>query len=173
MVVEMEHLKRHGARPADLERLQQSARESIGDLRRLLCELRDESALDFGFVNSIRQRLEQLTADTGTMADLVVHSWPDELPVHQAMNLRRIVGEALSNVHRHSGASRVTVTLQALNDSLAITISDNGRGIVSTEGGFGLRGMRERVHLLGGRISFGSSPGEGTTVRCITPFGGY
>jgi signal transduction histidine kinase len=173
MVVEIEHLRRRGVRPADLDRLQQSTRESIGDLRGLLCELRDESAVDFGFVDSIRQRLERLTEEIGTRADLVVHSWPDQLPAHQATNLRRVVDEALSNVRRHSGASSVSVTLQALDGSLAITITDNGRGIVSTEGGFGLRGMRERVRLLGGRISFGSSPGEGTTVRCITPLGGY
>ena len=172
MVVEFEHLKRRGSRPADLERLQQSARESIGDLRRLLCELRDEPAVDFGFVDSVRERLEQLAEETGTLAELVVHSWPDELPAHQAMNLRRIVGEAISNVRRHSGASRVTVTLQAVNGSLAITIADNGRGMASRDGGFGLRGMSERARLLGGRISFDSAPGEGTTVRCISPLGG-
>ena len=172
MVVELEHLKRRGSRPVDLERLQQSTRESIGDLRRLLCELRDEPAVDFGFVDSVRGRLEQLAEETGTLADLVVHSWPEELPAHQAMNLRRIVGEALSNVRRHSGASRVTVTLQAVNGSLAITIADNGRGMASAEGGFGLRGMGERARLLGGRISLDSSPGRGTTVRCISPLGG-
>ena len=172
MIVELEHLKRRGSRPADLEKLQQSTRESIGDLRRLLCELRDEPAVDFSFVDSVRERLERLAEETGTRADLVVHSWPDELPAHQATNLRRIVGEALSNVRRHSGASRVTVTLQVVKGSLAITIADNGRGMASRDGGFGLRGMSERARLLGGRISFDSAPGEGTTVRCISPLGG-
>jgi len=171
MTVEIEQLKRRGARLADLETLQKSTRDSLGDLRRLLSELRDESALDLGFVDSIRERLEQFAGETGTLADLVVHSWPDELPLHQATNLRRIVGEALSNVRRHSGATRVTVTLQAVAHSLAITIADNGRGLTSTEGGFGLRGMGERARLLGGRITLDSSPGKGTTVRCITPYG--
>jgi signal transduction histidine kinase len=172
MVVEIEHLKRRGSRPADLERLQKSTRESIGDLRRLLSELRGEPMVDFGFVDSVRERLEQLAAETGTLADLIVHSWPEELPAHQAMNLRRIVGEAINNVRRHSGASRVTVTLQVVGGSLAITIADNGCGMTGSEGGFGLRGMVERARLLGGRISLDSTPGRGTTVRCISPLGG-
>ena len=155
---------------AALERLQATTRSALDELRRLLYELRDEPTTETGFTESIRERLEQL-AVTGIEADLVVHSWPDELPSHQAWNLCRIASEALTNVRRHSGASRVTVTLQVVGSSLAITITDNGRGLGNPESGFGLRGMRERAHLLDGRITLDTPSEGGTRVRCIVPFG--
>jgi signal transduction histidine kinase len=170
MVVELEHMKRASA-PAALERLQATTRSALAELRRLLYELRDEPTTESGFADSIRERLEQLAAATGIEADLVIHSWPDELPSQQAWNLSRIASEALTNVRRHSGASRVTVTLQVLDSSLAITITDNGRGLGNPESGFGLRGMRERAHLLDGRITLDTPSEGGTRVRCIVPFG--
>jgi signal transduction histidine kinase len=170
MVVELEHMKRASA-PAALERLQTTTRSALAELRRLLYELRDEPTTETGFADSIRERLEQLAAATGIEADLVIHSWPDELPSQQAWNLSRIASEALTNVRRHSGASRVTVTLQVVGSSLAITITDNGRGLGNPESGFGLRGMHERAHLLDGRITLDTPTEGGTRVRCIVPFG--
>lgn len=171
MVVELERLKRAAA-PVALERLQATTRTALAELRRLLYELRDEPTMDSCFSASVRERLEQLADATGIEADLIIHSWPDELPSHQASHLYRIASEALSNVRHHSGASRVTVTLQVVDASLALTITDNGRGIRTREGGFGLRGMRERAQLLDGRISLDAAPEGGTTVRCVVPFGG-
>lgn len=166
-VVELEGLRRHGTGTAEVERVQHTVRAALHDLRRLLFELRDEPAVDPHFVEEVRDLLSELAAETGVRAELIVHSWPDQLPAHQAGNLRRIIGEALNNVRRHSGATRVTVTLQTVGGTLAITISDDGRGLVSTGGGFGMRGMRERARLVGGRISWEGEPGRGTIVRCI------
>jgi signal transduction histidine kinase len=170
MVVELEHMKRASASAA-VERLQATTRTALADLRRLLYELRDEPTTETGFANSIRESLEQLAAATGIEVDLVIHSWPDELPSQQAWHLSRIASEALSNVRRHSGASRVTVTLQVISSSLAITITDNGRGLGSPESGFGLRGMQERAHLLDGHITLDTPPEGGTRVRCMAPLG--
>lgn len=172
MAVEIERLKRRSGLATEMEQLHSTTRAALNDLRNLLYELRGEPAVDSGFVESVRELMVELTAATGVEADLVVQSWPEELPIHLSANLRRVVGEALVNVRRHSAATRVTVTLQALDGSLAVTVADDGRGIVSTEGGFGLRGMGERARLLGGRITAESPSGRGTTVRCIVPFGG-
>jgi len=171
MTVELEGLKRSTGLEVELGRLQQTARGALSDLRRLLSELRDEPADDAGFVASIRDMLTDLFAGTPIEPTLVVRSWPCQLPRHQAGQLRCIVGEALSNVRRHSAATRVTVTLQSIGGRLAITIADNGRGMVCGEGGFGLRGMRERALLLGGRLSIESAPQRQTIVRCTVPLG--
>lgn len=171
-VVELEGMRRRSSAGPELERVQHSVRAALHDLRRLLFELRDEPATDAHFVETVRDLLSELAAETGIQANLTVHSWPDELPSHQAANLRRIVGEALNNVRRHSGATQISVTLQVVGATLAVTVADNGRGMASHDGGFGLRGMRERARLAGGRTSFDSVPGRGTTVRCIVPFGG-
>jgi signal transduction histidine kinase len=172
MAVEIERLRRRTGLAGELEQLQSTTRAALNDLRKLLYDLREEPAFDARFVESIRDLLAELAAVSEVEADLVVHSWPEELPFHLAANLRRIVGESLSNVRRHSGATRVTVTLQAVDGALAVTVADNGRGILSTEGGFGLRGMGERARQLGGRVTVESRPGHGTTVRCIVSFGG-
>ncbi|HBV95143.1 MAG: ATP-binding protein [Candidatus Dormibacteria bacterium] len=171
MVVELEGLKRHGAQVSDLENLQASARGAVGDLRQLLYELRGEPRLVSGFAETLRLHLSEFAAATGIDADLIVHSWPEHIQAHQAANLGRIVGEALTNVRRHSAASRVTVTLQLVNAHLAVTVCDNGRGMHSGGGGFGVRGMRERASLLGGRLTLDGRPGSGTTVRCVLPLG--
>ena len=87
--------------------------------------------------------------------------------------LYRILQEALSNAYRHGGASRVEVSLRAVKDAphprLRLEIVDNGAGFDTTnapgESHFGLRGMRDRVEMVGGAFALASTPGEGTCVR--------
>jgi signal transduction histidine kinase len=91
--------------------------------------------------------------------------------------LFRALQEALSNVARHAAASAVTVTLRA--DSVAVTlfVSDDGRGLPADSqlsagaerSGSGLEGMRERVALLGGRVSVENRATGGVEVRVTVP----
>jgi signal transduction histidine kinase len=84
--------------------------------------------------------------------------------------LRRVVQEALANVARHSGASRVEVVLARSGEEVVLTVTDDGRGCGSTarSGGRGLSGMRERMAALGGTTTVEGAPGGGTrvTARC-------
>jgi len=171
MSVEIERLRRRSGLGGELDPLQSGVRAALNDLRRLLYDLRDEPPVDTSFVAGVRDLLSELSR-AAIVADLVVQGWPDELPFDMAANLRRICGEALANVRRHSGASRVTVTLQALAGSLALTVADDGRGLGRAEAGFGRRGMAERAREMRGHISVKSAPGRGTIVRCIVPHGG-
>jgi signal transduction histidine kinase len=91
-------------------------------------------------------------------------------------NLYRIHQEALQNVHKHAGADHVSVILQCHTGQVALIIEDNGKGYdASTEiaadssKGMGLVNMSERATLLGGRIEFESSPGNGTTIYVYVP----
>jgi signal transduction histidine kinase len=83
----------------------------------------------------------------------------------------RIVQEALSNAARHAGAGRVTVALAQAGEALTVRVADDGEGFDPATGaaGFGLRGMRERVDLLNGRLRVGAAPGRGTEVRAVLP----
>lgn len=90
--------------------------------------------------------------------------------------LFRIAQEALTNAAKHSKAARVTVLLEAGADSLELTIADDGAGfdverVARTDDrtGVGLRGMRDRVELFGGRLEVLSRPGDGTTIRAHLP----
>jgi signal transduction histidine kinase len=91
--------------------------------------------------------------------------------------LFRVLQESLTNVHRHSGASRASVSLKLENDRLKLEVADNGRGIpderleqFSATGneGVGIAGMRERVRELGGRLDIRSGK-TGTTVSVVLP----
>jgi PAS domain S-box-containing protein len=93
-------------------------------------------------------------------------------PVQRAV--LRVVQEALTNVHRHARATRVSVTIQMDGASLRLRIADNGRGLpVTTENalpelGVGVPGMRSRVRQFGGDLSLTSSQ-HGTTVQALIP----
>jgi signal transduction histidine kinase len=92
--------------------------------------------------------------------------------------LFRVLQESLTNVHRHSGASRASISLKVDNNQLKLEVSDNGGGIAeerlqrfsaSTENaGVGIAGMRERVHELGGRLDIRSGK-SGTIVNVVVP----
>lgn len=90
----------------------------------------------------------------------------------------RILQEALTNVHRHSGSRTALVRLFVNGDAVVLEVSDEGKGIapellnrVRNEGalGIGLRGMTERMHQLGGELNIESTCQKGTTITAIAP----
>jgi signal transduction histidine kinase len=93
----------------------------------------------------------------------------------------RILQEGLANGHRHSGATRQRVTVERRGGAIALTVSDDGRGFdpkrvlaseedVGVEGGhFGLRGIQDRVSMLGGTFALDSAPGRGTSLTVTLP----
>jgi hypothetical protein len=100
--------------------------------------------------------------------------WPSRLRSQAALNIYRIIEEALSNVRMHSGAALVEVVLgPATGSQYAVSVIDNGRGADGTSGdrrpGLGTLGMQERAVILGGRLEVESVAGGGTTVRAIIP----
>jgi signal transduction histidine kinase len=80
----------------------------------------------------------------------------------------RILQEALQNVAKHSGATRVQVRLSACENQLVLYIKDNGKGFdtdkVMVQAGLGIISMRERMHLIGGQITIHSKRQHGTEI---------
>jgi len=103
------------------------------------------------------------------------HASHDDIALggEQAIALFRVCQEALNNVAKHASASRVDIRLDADGHSLLLEIADDGKGIGGSDLGkrtcFGLRGMRERAHSLGGTIDIASEPGRGTTISVTAP----
>jgi signal transduction histidine kinase len=100
------------------------------------------------------------------------------LPQPVELALFRVVQESLSNIRRHSGATKAQITLTRNDGSVRLEISDNGKGIppqsLAKSGpatqvvGVGILGMRERLNQLGGRLDIDSSQ-AGTTVKVSVP----
>ena len=89
-----------------------------------------------------------------------------------AMHLYRIAQEAVSNAVRHSGARNIRITLDQENGETALRIEDDGEGLSSEAlqaGGMGLRTMRYRAGLIGGKLEVGPGPSGGTQVVCRLP----
>ena len=97
----------------------------------------------------------------------------DELPESRFTDdLRHIVQESVSNALRHSGARRVTVDIDAFNELLVVSVTDDGTGFDpdSVVRGLGLGNLEARVHRLDGELSIRSEHGTGTVVEARIPF---
>ena len=176
MVVDMENFKLDQAGQDHVvkrvDSLQESTREVLREIRNLMHELREEPSTDSTFVQQVRALLHRFELNTGIRSRLNVDTgWPARLSGATAYNLYRIVEEALNNVRLHSGAERVDVQLEAIDDGVSLVVRDDGRGLLGTDGsrrpGMGVMGMRERAVLLGGELNVTSDGTEGTTVTAV------
>jgi signal transduction histidine kinase len=152
------------------------AQEIVGllleETRRLILDLRPMLLDDMGLIPAIRWHTESRLAATGIEASFEVDAPRHRFPPHVETALFRIVQEAINNVAKHSEASRLRFSFFHAGDVIRIVVSDDGKGFDMdasgaglVDGHVGLAGMRERVSLLGGKMSVVSKPGMGTTVR--------
>ena len=126
------------------------------------------TTLDLGLVAALEWQAREFEKQMGIA---VVMRCPDkeiELDPDHAAALFRIFQEALTNIAKHAGATRVTVSLRRQRQHLTLSICDNGRGIQPADRlkpqSFGLRGMSERARALGGTLALSAAPGGGTMV---------
>lgn len=143
-------------------------RRAIAGLRNAVYDLRLGSVKDMSFLRSVESLVElnRQMAPERVLELVVEDDFPNELSGDAGGELLRIVQEALANVRRHSGASRVKITLGQKGDDVWMEVEDDGRGFEPAKGaGIGLTGMRERANALGGELEIESKPGDGTRVR--------
>lgn len=145
--------------------------ETISTVRRLATELRPAILDDFGFRAAVEQELAAFHKRTGIATSMAFD--PQELTVghDRATALYRIIQEALTNVARHSAATRVECTVESREGRIHAVVRDNGRGITEEEAltRLGLVGMRERALTLGGVAVIENIPGGGTQVAVSIP----
>ena len=145
---------------------------TLQDVRRLAVELRPAALDDFGLVPAVTRLTDTFREQTGMHVELEARLSEERLPPEVETALYRIVQEALTNVVKHSGATRVSVLLTERDHAVAAMVEDDGVGFElegAREDGLGLVGMRERIGLVGGRLQVESSAGAGTTVVAEVP----
>ncbi len=93
------------------------------------------------------------------------------LPLSTSHQLYCIVKEGLTNIQRHAQANHVSLKSWSTSNSITVELTDNGKGfdVKLPHTGFGLRGMEERVQILGGKIKIDSRCGEGTQILVVIP----
>ena len=156
-----------------LNTIQDSTRQVLRNLRQLLYDLRGDEAAGSRFLDGIAALAARFEVKTGTAVQITAEpEWPVSLNPAAAVNLYRVVEEALANVHRHSGAHMARIVFQAHGSGeLSVLIADDGRGFDSdlSRPGMGSTGMKERVLLLGGKLRIESAVGRGTAVEATFP----
>jgi signal transduction histidine kinase len=154
-----------------LELAAQTARENLADARTLIGALAPASLASETLPGALRRVTERAGAETGISASFDVSGKPRPLTAASDVVLLRVGQEALANVRKHAAAGSVQVLLCYQPASVSLEVTDDGQGFdpARVNGGYGLRGMRERLGQAGGRVEVRSAPGNGTCVRAEVP----
>jgi signal transduction histidine kinase len=148
--------------------------DAVVTVRRIATDLRPGILDDFGLAAALEWQAQEFEDRTGIRC--VLRATVDQGAVDPMVSTAvfRIFQESLTNVARHSQASRVAVTLEHRRAGLVLEVRDDGIGIAPTDAShvrsIGLAGMRERAQLVGGGFSISGAPGTGTTVLVQIPW---
>ena len=158
--------------------LQELAAQTARDLHRVALELRPATLDDLGLVKAVRTLVEAWADRCRIEADLATEAYdPAGVSSEIETTLYRIIQEALNNVAKHSGASRISLVLRRTADQAQAIIEDNGRGFETTRalerpdghGRLGLVGIQERLAGMNGSLHLESAPGQGATLIVRVP----
>jgi len=151
-----------------LVRAQGLARDGLAELRRSVSMLRAGPLAQRRFGGALAELIEE-TRRAGVDATLAVDGSPRALTPAIEFALYRAAQEALTNVVRHAHATRARCTLHYREHDVRLSIEDDGVGAAAAVGGFGLEGMRERVHAVGGAVDVRTAAGRGFAVDVRVP----
>jgi len=148
-----------------------TARENLAEARTLVTAL-TPATLEAGTLGDTVRRVTSATrAQVGIEAHAEVTGTARRLPTGTEVVLLRVCQEALANVRKHADARQVRVRLCYAGTTVRLTVTDDGKGFDpgGTTGGYGLKGMRDRVSQVGGTVEVASVPGRGTEVSAEVP----
>ena len=146
---------------------------AIETVKRISAELRPPILDDLGIAVALEWQAEEFNKRTQIKCEFTSKPQDIVLDPDRSTAIFRIFQEALTNVARHSNASKVKAVLTKETDKIVLTIKDNGKGIekkqIADPKAFGIIGMRERAHFLGGEVRVNSAPGKGTSITVSIP----
>ncbi len=162
----------------ELKSLKMVGKDTLKEVRKVIYDLRPMSLDDLGLRATIERHVYNFKEGTGIDVELKVIGKIDNLDSAIEIAVFRIIQEGLSNVYKHSKASKVNLVIENSTEKISVTISDNGIGFDTTKrmetegittGGYGIASMEERVGLLGGEMTIRSFPGSGTRISLYIP----
>lgn len=149
---------------------------TVESLNRISSGLRPSILDDLGICAAVKWLVIEFSKSSGIGCSLICD--PETLMLDDKLTLAvfRIIQESLTNVARHSGATKASVLIKADSEHIIVRVKDNGKGIddsgFSDRMSFGLIGMRERTEVFGGTFRIGNRPGKGTRITAIIPLKG-
>ncbi|WP_313129937.1 sensor histidine kinase [Anaerocolumna sp.] len=166
----------------ELQTMIRTIKGTIADMRNIIYDLRPMSLDDLGLVSTVEKYINEKRSSHNVNIEFKVNE--EEYNVLPIINLTifRIVQEATNNAIKHGKAKKILIDLFYGDDSIALTINDNGIGFNQSSpkvsdgkinSGFGLSIMKERVLLLSGQLNIESSNNKGTKIKVIVPIRNY
>jgi signal transduction histidine kinase len=146
--------------------------QTLEEVRSISYNLRPHHLDQLGLTTTIRAMIEKTSESSGIGMTSELDDIDGVFPPADEITIYRIIQESVNNVVKHSRAGEAQVAVRCGEHLVEIAIHDNGQGFASSasnagvddRGGFGLKGLAERVHMLGGTHTIESAPGRGTTV---------
>lgn len=153
---------------SSIEDMMKLIENTIRTTRRIMNGLRPEQLEILGFVDAVKLYLSEFQDRHAIKCSLESNVSKVELSAQKTLALFRILQESMTNVARHSKATKVKLKIKVENDNLKFSISDNGDGFDMSKKAkmtsYGMIGMHERVTLVDGKLNVKSNPGKGTTI---------
>jgi signal transduction histidine kinase len=172
----------------DLPQVRKKLKESVslikhvlGGVRNLVFDLGPAIWNEQGFLPAVRMHARQFASRTGLRVRFEARRLREPVPARYETALYKVLQGALANIAAHACARHVKISLAISRNSVVMTVGDDGKGfnleskMRSVAHSYGLRAMRDRIELLGGKIQFISSAAQsgaehnGTTIRCTLP----
>ncbi|MFF2448988.1 sensor histidine kinase [Neobacillus sp. NPDC058068] len=148
-------------------------RSALYEVRRIIYDLRPMALDDLGLVPTLRKYLQTIEEyHNHSKIEFVNIGLERRLPTKYEVALFRMIQESVQNALKHANACEIKVRLEITNAAITVLIKDNGAGFDTTQKkpeSFGIIGMRERVDLLDGELTFDSKLGKGTAVLIQVP----
>ena len=146
------------------------AERTVTVVRDMSLLLRPSMLDDLGLVPALQWQAREISRNSNIRIDVQADASSEDLPEEHKTCIYRIVQEALRNVTRHARARSVQIHLTHPDETLRLTIQDDGQGFApEREKGMGLLGMEERVAYLKGAFEVKSHPGKGTVINIDLP----
>ncbi|MBP2320189.1 signal transduction histidine kinase [Kibdelosporangium banguiense] len=158
-----------------MDQVQMLARRSLSEARRSVQALRPEPLVRSRLPDAIEEMAHAWSQTSRVALTFGTNGTPAPMIPGIEVALFRVAQEALANVAKHAGASRVGITLSYLDDLVLLDVRDDGAGFepgkVAPGGdhGYGLSTMRQRLLGVGGTLEIESGPGEGTAIGASVP----
>jgi signal transduction histidine kinase len=154
-----------------LDLIARTARENLAEARALVAGLAPAALAAASLADALARLADRAAEESGLRAGFQVVGTPRPVGTKAEVVLLRVCQEALANVRRHAAAANVAVNLSYTDEHVALAVTDDGAGFDPDQptSGYGLRGMRARVHEIGGELTVRSAAGTGTTVTAEVP----
>ena len=158
----------------DLDEVGDELMRVTSELRAMSADLHPPALQRFGLAAALRSHADRLrTRHPDLQLDLALTEECSPMPDEYALSVFRIAQEAMNNAVQHGEAARVEVTLDCPDDTVALSIQDDGTGFalpddwhaLAEEDHYGLLGMRERAEAINATLDLESAPGDGTHIR--------